>query len=116
MPWPLLLLAAIHSGLSPMAKGQRPALRTELHRGQAPAALCSPVSRQDPALKLCLVQSLHMATQAICNSPQAGSFHFSQKAELVAHLVVSSGWVPGQLRGCQHRQGRWAGAGRRGLQ
>ncbi|XP_057353603.1 maestro heat-like repeat-containing protein family member 1 isoform X1 [Manis pentadactyla] len=45
------------------------------------------VETKDPALRLCLVQSLHMATQAICNSPQAGSFHFSQKAELVAHLV-----------------------------
>uniref|UniRef100_A0A452V533 Maestro heat like repeat family member 1 n=1 Tax=Ursus maritimus TaxID=29073 RepID=A0A452V533_URSMA len=45
------------------------------------------VSFQDPALKLCLVQSVCMASQAICSSAQAGSFHFSRKAELVAQMM-----------------------------
>ncbi|XP_070078665.1 maestro heat-like repeat-containing protein family member 1 isoform X6 [Equus caballus] len=42
---------------------------------------------KDPALKLCLVQTVCMASQAICSSAQAGSFHFSQKAELVAQMM-----------------------------
>ncbi|XP_039110003.1 maestro heat-like repeat-containing protein family member 1 isoform X2 [Hyaena hyaena] len=42
---------------------------------------------KDPALKLCLVQSVCMASQAICSSAQAGSFHFSRKAELVAQMM-----------------------------
>ncbi|XP_034524671.1 maestro heat-like repeat-containing protein family member 1 isoform X6 [Ailuropoda melanoleuca] len=44
-------------------------------------------STKDPALKLCLVQSVCMASQAICSSAQAGSFHFSRKAELVAQMI-----------------------------
>nr|XP_055170134.1 maestro heat-like repeat-containing protein family member 1 isoform X1 [Nyctereutes procyonoides] len=44
-------------------------------------------STKDPALKLCLVQSVCMASQAICSSAQANSFHFSQKAELVAQMM-----------------------------
>ncbi|XP_039110004.1 maestro heat-like repeat-containing protein family member 1 isoform X3 [Hyaena hyaena] len=44
-------------------------------------------STKDPALKLCLVQSVCMASQAICSSAQAGSFHFSRKAELVAQMM-----------------------------
>uniref|UniRef100_A0A452V4Z4 Maestro heat like repeat family member 1 n=1 Tax=Ursus maritimus TaxID=29073 RepID=A0A452V4Z4_URSMA len=45
------------------------------------------VETKDPALKLCLVQSVCMASQAICSSAQAGSFHFSRKAELVAQMM-----------------------------
>nr|XP_044636807.1 maestro heat-like repeat-containing protein family member 1 [Equus asinus] len=45
------------------------------------------VETKDPALKLCLVQTVCMASQAICSSAQAGSFHFSQKAELVAQMM-----------------------------
>ncbi|XP_045152237.1 maestro heat-like repeat-containing protein family member 1 isoform X5 [Echinops telfairi] len=45
------------------------------------------VETKDPALKLCLVQSVCMVSQAICGSPQASAFHFSQKAELVAHMM-----------------------------
>ncbi|KAM5281324.1 maestro heat-like repeat-containing protein family member 1 isoform 2-T2 [Ctenodactylus gundi] len=42
---------------------------------------------KDPALKLCLVQSLCMVSQAIHSSAQAASFHFSRKAELVAQML-----------------------------
>lgn len=45
------------------------------------------VETKDPALQLCLVQSVCMVCQAICSSPQAGSFHFSRKAELVAQMM-----------------------------
>nr|XP_054368352.1 maestro heat-like repeat-containing protein family member 1 [Mirounga angustirostris] len=44
-------------------------------------------STKDPALKLCLIQSVCMASQAICSSAQASSFHFSRKAELVAQMM-----------------------------
>ncbi|XP_077872592.1 maestro heat-like repeat-containing protein family member 1 isoform X9 [Ictidomys tridecemlineatus] len=44
-------------------------------------------STKDPALKLCLVQSLCMVSQAICSSAQASSFYFSRKAELVAQMM-----------------------------
>ncbi|XP_062935287.1 maestro heat-like repeat-containing protein family member 1 isoform X2 [Cynocephalus volans] len=42
---------------------------------------------KDPALKLCLVQSMCMVSQAICSSTQAGAFHFSRKPELVAQMM-----------------------------
>ncbi|XP_028634702.1 maestro heat-like repeat-containing protein family member 1 isoform X3 [Grammomys surdaster] len=42
---------------------------------------------KDPALKLCLVQSLCMVSQAMCSSAQASSFHFSRKAELMAQMT-----------------------------
>ncbi|KAL0599302.1 Maestro heat-like repeat-containing protein family member 1, partial [Plecturocebus cupreus] len=45
------------------------------------------VETKDPALKLCLVQSVCMISHAICSSTQAGSFHFSRKAELVAQMM-----------------------------
>ncbi|KAM9198525.1 maestro heat-like repeat-containing protein family member 1 isoform 2-T2 [Dugong dugon] len=45
------------------------------------------VETKDPALKLCLVQSVCMVCQAICGSTQAGAFHFARKAELVAHMM-----------------------------
>nr|XP_044999185.1 maestro heat-like repeat-containing protein family member 1 isoform X3 [Jaculus jaculus] len=45
------------------------------------------VETKDPALKLCLIQSLCMVSQAICSSTQASSFHFSRKAELVAQMM-----------------------------
>ncbi|KAG3273395.1 maestro heat like repeat family member 1, transcript variant X2 [Ictidomys tridecemlineatus] len=45
------------------------------------------VETKDPALKLCLVQSLCMVSQAICSSAQASSFYFSRKAELVAQMM-----------------------------
>ena len=46
---------------------------------------------QDPALRLSLVQSVCMATQAVCSSAHGGSFHLSRKAELVAQMVVRVG-------------------------
>ncbi|XP_078209032.1 maestro heat-like repeat-containing protein family member 1 isoform X26 [Callithrix jacchus] len=45
------------------------------------------IETKDPALKLCLVQSVCMISHAICSSTQAGSFHFSRKAELVAQMM-----------------------------
>lgn len=45
------------------------------------------VETKDPALKLCLVQSLCMVSQAMCSGTQASSFHFSRKAELVAQMM-----------------------------
>ncbi|XP_070238671.1 maestro heat-like repeat-containing protein family member 1 isoform X4 [Bos mutus] len=45
------------------------------------------VETQDPALRLSLVQSVCMATQAICSSAHGSSFHLSRKAELVAQMV-----------------------------
>ncbi|XP_007954301.1 maestro heat-like repeat-containing protein family member 1 [Orycteropus afer afer] len=45
------------------------------------------VETKDPALKLCLVQSICMVSQAICGSTQATTFHFSRKAELVACMM-----------------------------
>ncbi|XP_014394145.1 PREDICTED: maestro heat-like repeat-containing protein family member 1 isoform X2 [Myotis brandtii] len=44
-------------------------------------------STKDPGLQLCLVQSVCMVCQAICSSAQAGSFHFTRKAELVAQMM-----------------------------
>ncbi|XP_027416177.1 maestro heat-like repeat-containing protein family member 1 isoform X4 [Bos indicus x Bos taurus] len=44
-------------------------------------------STKDPALRLSLVQSVCMATQAICSSAHSSSFHLSRKAELVAQMV-----------------------------
>ncbi|XP_039701995.1 maestro heat-like repeat-containing protein family member 1 isoform X3 [Pteropus medius] len=45
------------------------------------------VETKDPALKLCLVQSVCMVCQAIRSSAQASCFHFAQKAELVAQMM-----------------------------
>ncbi|XP_052016912.1 maestro heat-like repeat-containing protein family member 1 isoform X7 [Apodemus sylvaticus] len=45
------------------------------------------VETKDPALKLSLVQSLCMVSQAMCSSGQASSFHFSRKAELVTQMM-----------------------------
>ncbi|XP_036904684.1 maestro heat-like repeat-containing protein family member 1 isoform X3 [Sturnira hondurensis] len=45
------------------------------------------VETKDPALQLCLVQSVCMVCRAICSSAQAGSFHFSRKVELVAQMM-----------------------------
>lgn len=59
--------------------------------GAAVQSSCSQLFPQDPALKLCLVQSLCMVSQAMCSSVQASSFHFSRKAELVVQMMVSSG-------------------------
>ncbi|XP_077022638.1 maestro heat-like repeat-containing protein family member 1 isoform X3 [Tamandua tetradactyla] len=42
---------------------------------------------KDPTLKLCLVQSVCMVSQAVCSSPQASTFHFAQKAELMARMM-----------------------------
>lgn len=70
--------------------------------GRALAAACSLLSLQDPALKLCLVQSVCMVCQAIRSSAQAGCFHFAQKAELVAQMMVRAV----QACGCR---GRWGG-------
>ncbi|KAM8786647.1 maestro heat-like repeat-containing protein family member 1 isoform 1-T1 [Rhynchonycteris naso] len=57
------------------------------------------VETKDPALQLCLVQSVYMVCQAICSSAQAGSFHFSRKAELVAQMMdFIKGEPPNSLR------------------
>lgn len=72
------------------------------------AAPCSPLSLQDPALKLCLVQSVCMVCQAIRSSAQGGCFHFAQKAELVAQMMVCAVPAPGA------RVPRRAGPGRAG--
>ncbi|XP_006830837.1 PREDICTED: maestro heat-like repeat-containing protein family member 1 isoform X2 [Chrysochloris asiatica] len=45
------------------------------------------VETKDPALKLCLVRSICMVSQAICGSTQASVFHLSRKKELVAHML-----------------------------
>ncbi|XP_038615875.1 maestro heat-like repeat-containing protein family member 1 isoform X1 [Tachyglossus aculeatus] len=45
------------------------------------------VETKDLTLKLCLIRSLCMISQAICNSVQATSFVFTRKAELVAQMV-----------------------------
>ncbi|XP_008068180.1 maestro heat-like repeat-containing protein family member 1 [Carlito syrichta] len=45
------------------------------------------VETKDPALKLCLIQSTCMVSQAICSGAHASSFHFSRKADLVAQMM-----------------------------
>lgn len=113
----LRLCVATCSGFSP--KGGEAAATTSGGAklwGQVWAASCSPVSFQDPALKLCLVQSVCMASQAICSSAQANSFHFSRKAELVAQMMVSAGrglgWTRGTHSGGPQRPLGWRdGAG-----
>ncbi|XP_015273984.1 PREDICTED: maestro heat-like repeat-containing protein family member 1 [Gekko japonicus] len=45
------------------------------------------VETKDLSLKLCLIQSICMVCQAICNSAQSGDFTFSHKAELVAQMM-----------------------------
>ncbi|XP_063499110.1 maestro heat-like repeat-containing protein family member 1 isoform X7 [Symphalangus syndactylus] len=49
--------------------------------------ICQHFNTKDPALKLCLVQSVCMVSRAICSSTQAGSFHFTRKAELVTQMM-----------------------------
>lgn len=66
---------------------------------------CSQLFPQDPALKLCLVQSLCMVSQAMCSSAQASSFHCSRKAELITQMMVSSG----QALLAGSRGGTWGG-------
>uniref|UniRef100_A0A8V5H0A6 Uncharacterized protein n=1 Tax=Melopsittacus undulatus TaxID=13146 RepID=A0A8V5H0A6_MELUD len=41
----------------------------------------------DLTLKLCLIRSICMISQAICKGGKCGDFIFSRKAELVAHMV-----------------------------
>ena len=52
---------------------------------------------QDLTLKLCLIRSICMISQAIYNGVKCGDFVFSRKAELVAQMVVraSPGGWPG---------------------
>ncbi|XP_057592671.1 maestro heat-like repeat-containing protein family member 1 isoform X4 [Hippopotamus amphibius kiboko] len=45
------------------------------------------VETKDPALRLSLVQSVCLASQAVCSSTQGGAFHLSRKPELVAQMV-----------------------------
>ncbi|XP_060099020.1 maestro heat-like repeat-containing protein family member 1 [Heteronotia binoei] len=45
------------------------------------------VETKDLSLKLCLIQSICMVSQAICNTTQSGDFTFSHKAELVAQMM-----------------------------
>lgn len=59
-------------------------------RGGLPAS-CSSRPPQDPTLRLSLVRSVCMASQAICGSAQGSAFHFSRKAELVVQMTVSVG-------------------------
>lgn len=103
MPW-----AATNSGLSPVGQEAVAATPGQNHARVALVASCSPLSLQDPALKLCLVQSVCMVCQAICSSAHASSFHFSRKAELVAQMMVSTvgpGGVLGRLEGADaHRE------------
>lgn len=80
MVWPLAVGSLLY-GLSPVDPG---AVAGE----QVSAASCSLLFLQDPGLQLCLVQSVCMVCQAICSSAQAGSFHFTRKAELVAQMMV----------------------------
>ncbi|XP_053913705.1 maestro heat-like repeat-containing protein family member 1 isoform X2 [Cuculus canorus] len=42
---------------------------------------------KDLTLKLCLIRSICMISQAICNGMKCGDFVFSRKAELVAQMV-----------------------------
>ncbi|XP_030342903.1 maestro heat-like repeat-containing protein family member 1 isoform X2 [Strigops habroptila] len=45
------------------------------------------VETKDLTLKLCLIRSICMISQAICNGGKCGDFSFSRKAELVAQMV-----------------------------
>nr|XP_009673741.1 PREDICTED: maestro heat-like repeat-containing protein family member 1 isoform X5 [Struthio camelus australis] len=45
------------------------------------------VETKDLTLKLCLIRSICMISQAICNGVKCGDFVFSRKAELVAQMV-----------------------------
>uniref|UniRef100_A0A8D0NBN0 Maestro heat-like repeat-containing protein family member 1 n=1 Tax=Sus scrofa TaxID=9823 RepID=A0A8D0NBN0_PIG len=45
------------------------------------------VETKDPTLRLSLVRSVCMASQAICGSAQGSAFHFSRKAELVVQMT-----------------------------
>lgn len=98
LPW-----AATPSGLSPV--GREAAATTPGRTRAARRALVASCSRpppQDPALQLCLVQSVCMLCQAVCGSAQAGAFHFARKAELVAQMMVRprGAWrAPAQMRG-----------------
>ncbi|KAG8515439.1 Maestro heat-like repeat-containing protein family member 1 [Galemys pyrenaicus] len=60
------------------------------------------VESKDPALKLCLVRSVCAASRAVSSSAQAGAFHFAQKVELVAQMLVS-------VQSCGVHQGRASG-------
>ncbi|ETE62381.1 HEAT repeat-containing protein 7A, partial [Ophiophagus hannah] len=42
---------------------------------------------QDATLKLCLIRSICLISQAICHSAQSGDFSFSRKAEVVAQML-----------------------------
>uniref|UniRef100_A0A8C3SIU8 Maestro heat like repeat family member 1 n=1 Tax=Chelydra serpentina TaxID=8475 RepID=A0A8C3SIU8_CHESE len=46
------------------------------------------VETKDLTLKLCLIRSICMISQAICNSAQSDAFVFSRKAELLAQMMV----------------------------
>uniref|UniRef100_A0A8C3SI65 Maestro heat like repeat family member 1 n=1 Tax=Chelydra serpentina TaxID=8475 RepID=A0A8C3SI65_CHESE len=45
------------------------------------------VETKDLTLKLCLIRSICMISQAICNSAQSDAFVFSRKAELLAQMM-----------------------------
>ncbi|XP_033011907.1 maestro heat-like repeat-containing protein family member 1 isoform X2 [Lacerta agilis] len=45
------------------------------------------VETKDLMLKLCLIRSICLICQAICNSTQSGDFTFSRKAELVSQMM-----------------------------
>lgn len=67
--------------------------------------LCS----QDLTLKLCLIRSICMISQAIDNGAKCGDFIFSRKAELVAQMVVRA--RPGVAWPGGHREGSQLGTG-----
>lgn len=71
---------------------------------------------QDLTLKLCLIRSICMISQAIYNGAKCGDFVFSRKAELVAQMVVRArpggGWARGWSGG--HREGSQLGTGEAG--
>lgn len=47
---------------------------------------------QDTTLKLCLIRSVCLISQAVCHSAQSGDFSFSRKAEVVSQMLVRGSW------------------------
>ncbi|XP_058035029.1 maestro heat-like repeat-containing protein family member 1 isoform X2 [Ahaetulla prasina] len=45
------------------------------------------VETKDATLKLCLIRSICLISQAVCHSAQSGDFSFSRKAEVVAQML-----------------------------
>uniref|UniRef100_A0A8C6V8B5 Maestro heat like repeat family member 1 n=1 Tax=Naja naja TaxID=35670 RepID=A0A8C6V8B5_NAJNA len=56
------------------------------------------VETKDATLKLCLIRSICLISQAVCHSAQSGDFSFPRKAEVVAQMLVRNRPVPALLR------------------